>query len=101
MLDMPQHVYDIIRNVIFQRLDITNDTQYTKSCLQFVFMDTSTYEETRLRREESWAKYLKEGSNVDLLSWNGNVISVETPKSVSALLSVSALTSEDEYRVYG
>ena len=40
---------------------------------QFVFMDNETYEETRLKRDEAWAKYLKEGADVNLLFWNGKV----------------------------
>lgn len=38
--------------------------------LQYVFMDMETYEETRIPRDESWAKYLKEGSTVALVLWN-------------------------------
>lgn len=41
--------------------------------LQYVFMDLETYEETRLGREESWAKYLKEGFTVALIVWNDKV----------------------------
>jgi hypothetical protein len=40
---------------------------------QFVFMDSETYEETRLKRDEAWARYLKEGAEVALLFWNGKV----------------------------
>lgn len=32
--------------------------------------------------QDSWAKYLKEGMNVNLLTWNGKVIDVEVPNSV-------------------
>lgn len=45
----------------------------------YVFMDTETYEETRLKREE-WANYLKEGTTVELLFYNGKVISVDVPQ---------------------
>lgn len=31
---------------------------------QYVFMDMSSYEETRVKKDESWAKYLKEGMEV-------------------------------------
>ena len=41
-----------------------------------------TYEETRVKRAESWAKYLKEGTEVQLVTWNGNVISVDLPTAV-------------------
>ena len=41
--------------------------------LQYVFMNLETYEETRLGRDESWAKYLKEGFTVALVVWNDKV----------------------------
>ena len=47
-----------------------------------MFMDNTTYEETRLKKDESWSKYLKEGAEVALLIWNGKVISVDSPPSV-------------------
>jgi Elongation factor P (EF-P) OB domain len=31
--------------------------------MQYVFMDLSTYEETRLPKDDSWAKWLKVGSD--------------------------------------
>ena len=49
---------------------------------EYVFMDMSSYEETRVPRDESWAKYLKEGMDVSVLVWNGNVISVDLPNTV-------------------
>lgn len=49
---------------------------------EYVFMDMSTYEETRIPRDEDWAKYLKEGMDVGVLLWNGKVISVELPNTV-------------------
>ncbi|KAK9841777.1 hypothetical protein WJX81_002305 [Elliptochloris bilobata] len=48
----------------------------------FVFMDTTTYDETRLKRDEDWAKYLKEGADVNLLFWKGRVIGVDPPMTV-------------------
>ncbi|EIE26316.1 organellar elongation factor P [Coccomyxa subellipsoidea C-169] len=48
----------------------------------YVFMDNTTYEETRLKKDESWSKYLKEGAEVALLVWNGRVISVDSPSTV-------------------
>ena len=36
-------------------------------------MNMETYEETRLRRDDSWAKYMVEGMDVSLLTWNGKV----------------------------
>ena len=41
--------------------------------MQYVFMDMTTYEETRVPRDEDWAKYLKEGMDVGVLLWNGKV----------------------------
>lgn len=49
---------------------------------EYVFMDNSTYEETRLERDETWAKWLKEGMDAKLMKWNDKVISVELPKNV-------------------
>ena len=36
-------------------------------------MNMETYEETRLRRDDSWARYMVEGMDVSLLTWNGKV----------------------------
>lgn len=46
---------------------------------EFVFMDTESYEETRLKRDD-WAEYLKEGCTCSLLFYNGKVISVDPPQ---------------------
>mmetsp|Transcript_7235 Transcript_7235/g.18529 ORF Transcript_7235/g.18529 Transcript_7235/m.18529 type:complete len:255 (+) Transcript_7235:81-845(+) len=53
---------------------------------QFVFMDMESYDEIRLSKD-SWSKYLKEGMEVDLLEWNGQVIGVELPRTVSLLIT--------------
>ena len=45
-------------------------------------MDMTSYEETRVKKDESWAKYLKEGMDVSVLVWNGKVISVDVPNAV-------------------
>lgn len=45
----------------------------------YVFMDNETYEETRLPRDD-WANWLKEGTTVELLFYNGKVISVGIPQ---------------------
>jgi translation elongation factor P len=45
-------------------------------------MDMTSYEETRVMKDDSWAKYLKEGMDVSVLVWNGKVISVDIPNSV-------------------
>lgn len=49
----------------------------------YVFMDMSTYEETRLVEDKSWSKYLKEGAEVDVLTWNDKVIDVQVPQTMS------------------
>ena len=49
---------------------------------EYVFMDMTTYEETRVKYDEGWAKYMKEGMDVSVLVWNGNVISVDVPNTV-------------------
>ncbi len=41
--------------------------------MQYVFMDMNTYEETRIVRDETWAKYMKEGLQVALIVWNDKV----------------------------
>lgn len=48
----------------------------------FVFMDMETYEEVRVPRDESWAKYLREGTDCDVVFHNGQVISVEPPQNM-------------------
>ena len=61
------------------RLTLFSDREFAA---QYVFMDNTTYEETRLKKDESWSKYLKEGAEVALLVWNGRVISVDSPSTV-------------------
>ena len=50
----------------------------------YVFMDMSNYEETRLTSEQIGPsrKYLKEGMEVSVISWKGNPLEVELPNSV-------------------
>lgn len=36
-------------------------------------MDMETYEETRLAKDDTWAKYMKEGLQVALIVWNDKV----------------------------
>ena len=50
----------------------------------FVFMDMASYEETRLSAEQigESRKYLKEGMEVNVVSWNGSPLEVELPNSV-------------------
>ncbi|XVE84332.1 hypothetical protein DITRI_Ditri17bG0004100 [Diplodiscus trichospermus] len=59
--------------------------QFTyKDGSQFVFMDLSTFEETRLNEAEvgDKTKWLKEGMDCNLLFWNGKVIDFELPITV-------------------
>ncbi|CAK8542098.1 unnamed protein product [Lathyrus sativus] len=68
------------------KADIVKETkQFTyKDGVQFVFMDLSTYEETRLDESEvgDKTKWLKEGMDCNLLLWNGKVIDVDLPITV-------------------
>ena len=50
----------------------------------FVFMDMGSYEETRLTAAQigDQRKYLKEGMEVSVVSWNGKPLEVELPNSV-------------------
>ena len=50
----------------------------------FVFMDMASYEETRLTAKQigEGRKYLKEGMEVNVVSWKDNPIEVELPNSV-------------------
>lgn len=51
---------------------------------QFVFMDMETYEEARLSDEQigERVKYLKDGMEVNVISWNDQILEVELPNSV-------------------
>ena len=50
----------------------------------FVFMDMTSYEETRLTAKQigESKKYLKEGMEVNVVSWNEKPLEVELPNSV-------------------
>lgn len=50
----------------------------------YVFMDMSSYEETCLTAEQigESCKYLKEGMEVNVVSWNNRPLEVELPNSV-------------------
>jgi elongation factor P len=50
----------------------------------YVFMDMSSYEETRLTAKQigDQRKYLKEGMEVNVVYWNGKPLEVELPNSV-------------------
>ncbi|KAG6427708.1 hypothetical protein SASPL_111954 [Salvia splendens] len=66
--------------------DISKETkQYTyKDGAQYVFMDLTTYEESRLNAVDvgDKDKWLKEGMDCNLLFWNGKVIDFELPITV-------------------
>lgn len=49
---------------------------------QYVFMDMETYEESRIPADDTWAKYLKEGLIVNVVTWDGKTISVDLPNTV-------------------
>ena len=52
-------------------------------------MDMETYEEVRIGRDDEWAQYLPEGTNCDLLFYNGEVISVEPPQNMDLKVTQS------------
>ena len=61
---------------------VRSKRQYTyKDGEDFCFMDMETYDESRLQEDE-WAKYLKEGMQVEICEWNGKVIDVALPNTV-------------------
>ncbi|KAL5974794.1 hypothetical protein ACLOJK_031465 [Asimina triloba] len=66
--------------------DVFKETkQYTyKDGSQYVFMDLTTYEESRLNEDDvgDKTKYLKEGMDCNLLFWKGQVIDFELPITV-------------------
>jgi elongation factor P len=55
-----------------------------KEADQFVFMDMETYEESRLNDDQigDRVKYLSEGMEVNVITWNDQVLEVELPNSV-------------------
>lgn len=62
-----------------------NAMQHTyKDGDDFVFMDMESYEESRLSEDQigTRVKYLKEGMEVNVLTWNGQVLEVEMSNSV-------------------
>lgn len=58
--------------------DISNtEVQYTyEDGEEAVFMNMETYDEFRLKKEDSWFKFLKEGMTVRIVEWSGKVIDV-------------------------
>ncbi|GAB4352083.1 MAG: elongation factor P [Cyanophyceae cyanobacterium] len=62
-----------------------NDMQHTyKDGEQYVFMDLQTYEEMRIDAKQigDHVKYLKEGMDVTVLTWNDQILEVSLPTSV-------------------
>lgn len=55
-----------------------------KDAEEYVFMDMESYEEGRLNSRQigDRVKYLKEGMEVNVVLWNGQVLEVELPNSV-------------------
>lgn len=55
-----------------------------KDAEQYVFMDMESFEEARLNPEQigDRIKYVKEGMEVNVISWNNQVLEVELPTSV-------------------
>ncbi|GHP07066.1 hypothetical protein PPROV_000580900 [Pycnococcus provasolii] len=65
---------------------VRSKRQYTyKDGEDFCFMDMETYDESRLQEDE-WAKFLKEGMQVEICEWNGKVIDVALPNTVELLV---------------
>ena len=62
-----------------------SDMQHTyKDGEQYVFMDMQTYEETHVNADQIGAgvKYLKEGMDVTVLTWNDQILEVALPTSI-------------------
>lgn len=55
--------------------------------VQYVFMDNVSYEERRVKKDDSWAKFLQEGADVSLVLWNNKVITVDIPNVVELLVT--------------
>lgn len=49
----------------------------------YVFMDMESYEEVRVAKDDDWAAYLVEGTDCDVVFFNGNVISIEPPMTMT------------------
>jgi elongation factor P len=66
--------------------EVTNQTvQYLyKDSQDYFFMDPETFEQFQMSADiiENVSDYLKEGDNLTLQQFNGNVINVELPKNV-------------------
>jgi hypothetical protein len=53
-------------------------------------MDMESYEEVRLPRDDSWAKFLKEGTDCDLVFYDGAVLSVDPPMTMTLTITSTA-----------
>ena len=61
------------------------EMQYTyKDADQYVFMDMESFDETRLNEDQigDRVKYLLEGMDVNVITWNDDVLDVELPNTV-------------------
>jgi len=79
-----------------ERIDSAEITNRTAQYLyadgsNYYFMDPDNFEQFQLRADiiEGSAGFLKEGENVTLQSFNGNIINVELPKNVYLLVTYS------------
>lgn len=74
------------------RLETQNVQYLYKDGSNFVFMDTDTYEQPILTEElmGEHAQYLKEGVNVELLTYEGQPIDVELPTTVDLKVTETA-----------
>jgi len=74
-----QHTYVETGDYVFMDMKSFEETS------DYVFMDMKSFEETRLTAEQigQGRKYLKEGMEVNVIFWNGRVLEVELPISVT------------------
>jgi hypothetical protein len=52
-------------------------------------MNMESFEEVRVPRDQDWAQFLREGTDCDLVFYNGEVISVEPPQTMTLKVTVS------------
>ena len=104
LVDQNQVINNLVSNTSFDRQTFANEKTFRagesvqqaileKSNLQhtyvesgdYVFMDMTSFEETRLSSEQigKGAKYLKEGMEVNVIFHNGKVLEVELPISIT------------------
>ena len=73
---------DSVQQAILEKSNLQHT--YVESS-DYVFMDMTSFEETRLTSEQigKGAKYLKEGMEVNVIFHNGKVLEVELPISIT------------------